>query len=114
MLKTQSPDYTSQVFEDFNGRFEEIDTNPECANEAEVELECKGNTVSGSDPPSDVAENGQTVSIGGLKRYSRQDLLEVPIPPLHFSKKQRGRLIVGAQVFDGSCLEDKDGMCPRN
>ena len=80
---------------------------------AEVGLECKGYTFSGSDPPPDVAEDGQTVSIGGLKWYSRQDLLEVPIPPLHFSKKQRGRLIVGTQVFDGSCLEDMDKFVPK-
>ena len=87
------------------------------ANEAdelfdEVGLQCKGYTFCCSDPPPEVAEEGQTVSIGGLKWYSRLDLLEVPIPPLHFSKKQRGRLIVGTQVFDGNCLEDMDKFVP--
>ena len=37
-----------------------------------------------------------------MRWHTKLYLLEVPIPPLHFSKKVRGRLSVGVEVFDGS------------
>ena len=40
------------------------------------------------------------VSIGGMKWVTKLDLLEVPIPPLYFSKKVRGRLSVGTDIFN--------------
>ena len=42
------------------------------------------------------------MSIGGMKWVTKLDLLEVPIQSLHFSKKVRGRLAVGTEVFSGS------------
>ena len=37
-----------------------------------------------------------------MRWHTKLDLLEIPIPPLHFSKKVRGRLDIGTKVFDGS------------
>ena len=53
------------------------------------------------------------MSIGGMKWYTRVDCLEIPIPRLHFSKKSRGRLVVGTEVFDGRTLEDLDKFVPQ-
>ena len=79
-----------------------------------VGLSCKGWSVSGEDPPEDVCEDGGTVSIGGMKWYTKPDCLEVPIPMLHFSKKSRGRLVIGTEVFDGEMLEDLEKFVPAN
>ena len=68
----------------------------------EVGLACKGWSFSGSSPPTEVCEEGETISIGGARWHTKLDLLEIPIPPLHFSKKVRGRLEVGTEVFEGS------------
>ena len=67
----------------------------------------------GSSPPADVAEEGEKVSIGGMKWYTKLDLLEVPLPQLHFSKKCRGRLAVGTEVFNGSLVDDMDKFVPK-
>ena len=79
----------------------------------EVGLSCKGWSISGEDPPTEVCEDGGAVSIGGMKWYTRVDCLEIPIPRLHFSKKSRGRLVVGTEVFDGRTLEDLDKFVPQ-
>ena len=73
-----------------------------------VGLSCKGWTFSGENPPPEVCEEGNYVSIGGMKWYSAMDLLEIPIPPFHLSKKVRGRLTLGTDVFEGKCLEDME------
>ena len=78
-----------------------------------VGLACKGWTVSGSDPPEEVTEDGKSVSIGGMKWHSKMDFLEVPIPLLHFSKKCRGRLEIGTQVFSGHFREDLEKFVPK-
>ena len=54
---------------------------------------------SGEVPPEDVAEEFGTVSIGGMKWYSKLDIHEVLIPTLHFSRKVRGQLVLGAGIF---------------
>ena len=52
------------------------------------------------------------VSIGGMKWFSKLDLLEVPVPALHFSKKVRGKLSVGTELFEGS-FEDLQKFVPK-
>ena len=81
---------------------------------AKVGLACKGWTVSGSDPLEDVMEDGKSVSIGGMKWHSKMDFLEVPIPLFHFSKKSRGRLEIGTQVFSGHFREDLEKFVPKD
>ena len=78
-----------------------------------IGLACKGWTFSHKIPPEDVREENNTVSIGGMRWHSEMELLEVPIPKLHFSKTVRGRLIVGAQLYEGTMLEDMDKFVPE-
>ena len=79
-----------------------------------VGLSCKGWSFNGEPPPEEVSEEYGTVSIGGMKWYTVMDCLEVPIPPLHFSKKSRGRLEVGSGVFAGKTMEEIDDFVPKN
>ena len=71
-----------------------------------VGLSCKGWSFSGLEPPEDVADESGLVSIGGMKWHTKLDFLEVPIPLLHFSKKSRGRLVMGTEVYDGHFMKD--------
>ena len=38
--------------------------------------------------------------------YTKMDLLEIPLPQLHFSNRSRGRLVVGTKIYDGSINMD--------
>ena len=78
-----------------------------------VSLLCKGWSFSGFPPPPDVAEEDGLVSIAGAKWRTELDLLEVPLPLLHFSKKLRGRLVIGTEVFNGSSVEDMERFVPK-
>ena len=78
----------------------------------QVGLGCKGWSFSGAVPPSEVCEENESVSIGGMRWITKPDLLEVPVPPLHFSKKVRGRLSVGTEVFDGT-FADLENFVPK-
>ena len=80
---------------------------------AQVGLQCKGWSFSGEEPLPELAEDGQLVSIGGMKWHPQLDTLEVQIPKLHFSKKLRGRLLAGTQVFEGSMMEQLDSFVPK-
>ena len=52
----------------------------------------KGFTFSGEDPPSHLSNDGQSIMIGGLKWYSREDCFSINLPDqLNFSKRRRGR-----------------------
>ena len=83
-------------------------------NFSRVGLKCKGWSVTESKPPPEVCEAGDVVSIGGMKWHTLHDLLEVPIPQLHFGKKIRGKLQVGTQIFEGRFVEDMEKFVPRN
>ena len=78
-----------------------------------VGLACKGWSYSGEKPSVDVSEDG-LISIGGMKWDPIMDTLEVLIPKLHFSRKSRGRLIVGTQVFEGSMMEELEEFVPKD
>ena len=41
-----------------------------------------------------------------MKCHPQLDLLELQFPKLHFSRKLRGRLVAGTEVFEGSMLDD--------
>ena len=73
----------------------------EQANEtfALVNLEIKEWLVSGDIPSDKVSKDGISVDVGGMKWSSALDTLEVKIPPLHFGKKNRGRLGDKVKVF---------------
>ena len=81
---------------------------------SEVGLECKGWSYSGEKPEPELAEEGQVISIGGMKWHPQLDLLELQIPKLHFSRKLRGRLQVGTQMFEGSMMDDLERRVAEN
>ena len=76
-------------------------------------LEIKGWAVSGEKPSENISADGQTLMVGGLKYKPELDCYEVPIPPLHFGSKARGRLRVGTEVFDGE-FADLENFVPKN
>ena len=80
---------------------------------AQVGLKCKGWSFSGEEPLPELAEDGQVISIGGMKWHPQLDTLEVLIPRLHFSRKLRGRLIVGTKMFEGSMMEQLEEFVPK-
>merc|ERR1712101_94093 len=47
-----------------------------------------------------------------MRWHSKVDCMEVP--QLHFSKKLLGHLVVGTEVYSGSCLEDLDKFVPKD
>ena len=100
---------------DFQDNIDGLKETIDAANEvfSSVGLECKGWSFTGSTPPPDVCEDGNLVSIGGMKWNPMHDLLEVPVPKLHFSKKCRGRLLVGTQVFEGNMHEELEKFVPQ-
>ena len=78
----------------------------------QVGLKRKGWIYSFEDPSPNVKEDDGTVSIGGMRWHNKVDCMEVP--QLHFVKKSRGRLVVGTEVYSGSCLEDLDKLVPKD
>lgn len=51
----------------------------------------KGITFSGEDPPEHVTQDGVSVTVGGLRWWSKDDKLGLNISELNFGKKCRGR-----------------------
>merc|ERR1712240_712039 len=51
----------------------------------------KGYTVSGKDPPADLSSDGESVTVGGMKWFSKGDFLKLNIGPMNFNRKCRGR-----------------------
>ena len=79
----------------------------------EIGLKCKGWTFSGSDPPEVIKMKGDTVKIAGQRWCPGIDTVEVPVPALHFGKKQRGKLRENTKIFDGE-FGDMDQFVPKN
>ena len=109
----------SRFVDDLGDSDEDIKTVKSLIDDADklfesVGLACKGWSCSYEDPPSEVVEEGGYVSIGGLKWQPKLDFIEVPIPDLHFSRKVRGRIEVGTEVFNGGLLEDMDKFVPKH
>ena len=67
-----------------------------------ISLECKGWSMSGKPPPERVSKDGLSVNVAGLTWIPEVDVFEIKIPPLHFSRRSRGRLDHGAEIFTGS------------
>ena len=51
----------------------------------------KGITFSAEKPPEHLREDGESVSVGGLKWFPEGDFLYININELNFTKKIRGR-----------------------
>ena len=79
---------------------------------AELGVECKAWTVSGSPPSEVVSKNGLSVGVGGFGWFPEGDILEIKIPKLHFGKSRRGRLANSVELFEGDD-EDLDNFVPN-
>ena len=94
-IKTENPilaDFllNSRLVDDLGDSKSDIDSLKKITDDAnilfaKVGFACKEWTYTGELPS--VGEDDQTVSIGGMKFHSLYDILEVPWPRLHFSKK---------------------------
>ena len=51
----------------------------------------KGITVSGSDPPQHLSNDGESISVAGLNWFPKSDHIALDIKDLNFAKKSRGR-----------------------
>ena len=80
---------------------------------AKVGLEVKGWTFSGEDPPAAVTKDGVSIGVAGMKWIPKLDAVEVKIPPLHFGKRNRGKLDEETAIFSGD-FGDLDSFVPKN
>ena len=76
-------------------------------------LECKGWTISGKPPHPEVTSDGASVDVGGMVWLPELDSLTVKIPPIHFGRKERGKISVGTEIFQGTLADLKD-FIPKN
>ena len=51
----------------------------------------KGVTFSGENPPDNLTDDGETIFVGGMKWFVKEDKLSINIGDLNFAKKQRGK-----------------------
>jgi hypothetical protein len=77
-----------------------------------VSVTVKDWTLSGRDPSDKVSTDGVSLDIGGMKWFSKLDLIEVKIPVLHFGKIVRGRIKSGTKFFEGGTMADLDKFLP--
>ena len=107
----------ARFVDDLGDSDESVEAVKKIMNEADelfesVGLQCKGWSISGSNPHPDVSKDGLTIDVGGMEWCPALDTITVKIPPLHFGKKSRGKIRVGTEVFDGS-FEDLDKFVPK-
>jgi len=48
------------------------------------------------DPPPDLTKDGSSISVGGMKWYSKSDEIALSITDLNFSKRHRGKKSIEA------------------
>ena len=77
-----------------------------------IGLKCKGWTFSGSDPPEVVIKAGAAVGVAGQRWYPRIDIVEIPIPDLHFGTCRRGKVDETVPRFKGN-REDLETFVPK-
>ena len=77
-----------------------------------LNLETKGFSYSGEDPAPKESIDGVTIEINGLRWWTLLDLIEPKVPPLHFGKKCRGR-VVDVEYFEaGGDFAKMDSYVP--
>ena len=79
---------------------------------ARIGLTCKGWTFSGFDPPEAVSKTGVTVGVAGQRWWPRLDMVEIPIPDLHFGPVRRGKVDESVPRFKGS-KEELGSFTPK-
>ena len=77
-----------------------------------VGMVTKGWTMSKNKPTEDLAINGK-LAVGGYDWDSERDTISIRVPPIHFSKKHKGR-ITNSKIFEGKTKEELDNFVPEN
>ena len=78
-----------------------------------VGLSCKGWTFSSEDPPESIAKDSHNIKVGGIIWTPKVDVVEIPIPILHFGRRSRGKLDEKTTFFDGD-FADLNKFVPVN
>ena len=73
-----------------------------------LNMEIKGWSFTGQDPPPDVTKDGISVDIGGHIWYTKADMYSCNIPPICLTKKKRGKLPDGAFIYDPKTMTIED------
>ena len=90
----------------------------EAAGEAEevlarVGIFTKGVSYSGEDPQPQETIDGVSIEINAMKWYTKLDMIEPKVPPLHFGNSCRGRL-VNVEFFEsGGDFAKMDSFVPK-
>ena len=92
--------YVDNIMESKN-TIEEVKSVAEATGEVlgRLNLNTKGFTFSGEDPSPEETTDGVSLDVNGYKWFPLLDIIEPKVPPLHFGKKCRGR-VVGAEYFE--------------
>ena len=77
-----------------------------------IGLRCKGWVFSGEVPSEAVAKGGATIGVAGQRWWPRVDMVEIPIPELHFGIPKRGKLDPNVPRFSGD-KGDLDNFVPK-
>ena len=70
-----------------------------------LNMEIKGWSFSGENPPPEVTKDGVSVDLGGHTWYTEIDVFTNNIPPICLIKKQRGKLPEGVFGFDPKTMK---------
>ena len=78
-----------------------------------LSLKTKGFTFSGEDPQPEETTDGISIDVNGYRWLSKLDLIEPKIPPLHFGKKSRGRVVETGFFKIGGDLAKMNAYVPE-
>ena len=70
-----------------------------------IKMKIKGWCISGSPPPEQLTDDGQSITFSGITWFPVIDSFRINIQSLHFGKKKRGRFSADLDIYD----ENKHG-----
>ena len=71
----------------------------------------KGWTMSGQEPNEDLAVDGK-LAVGGYNWDSKKDTISIRVPPIHYSKKRKGK--ISDELFEGKTKAELDAFTPKH
>ena len=80
---------------------------------AKIDMQIKGWTIAGEDPPEQLTEDGISVGFAGMTWFPKPDFFKLNIQPLHFGKKRRGKFPPNLPKFDGSKDQSIEEFTPK-
>ena len=77
-----------------------------------LNLHTKGYSFSGEPPEARETIDGVSIDVNAMKWFTEPDLVEVKIPPLHFGKVCRGRVVTEGYFESGGDITKMDAFVP--